>query len=133
MKEKKTLKKGAKHMASSKTVSKSKSISPKAITSIMIAILLAVVISISGVIAYFTSVQSITNNFTIQARGKVIIHHYEQGTSTPVADDEEIEGDLGESFEVTNLMSSSNQISVGGTALSLTREYLSSSVYDYEV
>ncbi len=106
-------------------------IKAKVITSIIVAIVLTFALSGNGVNAYISTMRTLTNKFTIQLQGKVTIHHYEQGTSNPVAQDEEFEGNPGESFEVTNLISSENKISIGGTELDIEREYLPSNGYQY--
>ena len=75
-----------------------------------------------------------TGNITLYAKWikneyKVIVHHYEEGTKTKVAEDEVIKGDLGASYQTKNLIPTLDE--EGNITETDGREYLNPKKYTY--
>ena len=60
---------------------------------------------------------------------KVIVHHYEEGTKTKIAEDEVIKGDLGASYQTKNLIPTLDE--EGNITETDGREYLNPNKYTY--
>ena len=60
------------------------------------------------------------------------IHHYLDGTTTKIAEDENLEMDFGDTFEVTTLMDANNKIKVNDVEQTGDRESISTEKYSFK-
>lgn len=78
-----------------------------------------------------SKISSTTLVISKKEKYSLIVHHYIEGTTTKVAEDETIELTKGGSYTVTNLMNSYNKIIIDGVERQEKRNYLNPNKYNY--
>lgn len=78
-----------------------------------------------------SKISSVTLVISKKEKYSLIVHHYKEGTTIKIAEDETIELAKGSSYTITNLMNSNNKIIIDGMETQEKRNYLNPNKYNY--